>query len=315
MHLNNKRILLTGACGFIGQEMTRQIISRQPADFITIDKMSYMSSDEFHSANGIPVYKIDICSDAAAKLIGEFKPDIVINMAAESSVDVSIVNPDIFLESNVRGVTNLMSAVLKLEAVPLFVQISTDEIYGDKLSGWSVEDDPRMASSPYSASKAAAELFVEAYGRTYNLPYLMTRSSNNYGPYQHHEKLIPRIIQNILAGKKIPVYGNGLMERDWIISSENCYGIISIIEHYAKNDVYNVGGNKTTTNIEIIRRICKIMNVDEHDFIEFVEDRKGHDKRYAISCDKIKNHTGWTPKTSLDNGLKLTVEWYRAKHG
>lgn len=312
MLLENKRILLTGSCGFICQEMTRQILAKNPSDFITIDKMSYMSNDDFHVANDIPVHKIDICSDAAANLIVEFKPDIVMNMAAESSVDVSITDPDIFLESNVRGTTNLMNACLKLETLPLFYQCSTDEIYGDKLKGWSVEDDPRMASSPYSASKTAAEHFVEAYGRTYKLPYLITRSSNNYGPYQHHEKLIPRIIQNILAGRKIPVYGDGLMERDWITSFDNCDGIISAIEHYTKNDVYNVGGYKTTTNIEIIRRICSIMDVNYNDFIEFVPDRKGHDLRYAISCDKIRAHTGWSPKTSLDDGLRTTIEWYKS---
>ena len=313
MLISNKRIILSGSAGFIGNEMTRQILAKNPSDFVTIDKMSYMSDDTFHIANNIPVHKIDICSISASELIAEFKPDIIIHAAAESSVDVSISDPDLFVRSNVFGTTNLLNAAIKLTNMPLFVNIGTDEVYGDKLSGSSIESDPRMAYSPYSASKAAAELFVESYGRTYNLPYLMTRSSNNYGPYQHHEKLIPRIIQNILAGRKIPVYGAGNQSRDWITSSDNCEGIISAIEHYSGNDVFNVGGVKDTTNLEIIRRICHIMNVDYNDFIEFVPDRKGHDMRYNIDCSKIKAHTGWIPKTSLDDGLRTTVESYKSR--
>lgn len=311
MQLSNKRILLSGSCGFIGNEMTRQVLAKNPSEFITIDKMSYMSNDEFHVANGIPVHKIDICSEATANLISEFKPDIIIHAAAESSVDVSITNPNIFVESNVFGTVNILNSILKLSNFDLLLNISTDEVLGDKLSGMSCEDDPRITSSAYSASKCAAEHFVEAYGRTYKLPYITTRSSNNYGPYQHNEKLIPRIIENILAGRKVPVYGSGTNSRDWIFVNDNCKGIISTIEHYNRNDVFHVGTSRDTSNLEIIRRICKIMDVDYFDVVEFVEDRKGHDVRYCLDISKIRSHTGWVPKTSLDDGLRATVEWYK----
>ena len=313
MQLKNKKIILTGSCGFICQEMTRQIFSENPSDFICIDKMSYMSDDTFHKENNIPVHKIDICSEETARLIVEFKPDIIIHAAAESSVDVSINDPSLFVRSNVFGTVNILNAILKMKNMPLLIAISTDEVYGDKLIGWSKEDDPRMASSPYSASKLSAEHFVESYGRTYNLPYLITRSSNNYGPYQHHEKLIPRIIQNILASKKIPVYGQGNQERDWITSKDNCEGIISVIEKYHKNDIFNIGGHETTKNIDIIKQICNLMDVSSDEFITYVEDRKGHDLRYAISCDKVFEATGWAPKTSLEAGLRNTIEWYRSR--
>jgi dTDP-glucose 4,6-dehydratase len=310
MQLKNKRVLLTGAAGFIGNEMTRQILNKEPSEFIAIDKMSYMSNDKFHHENDIPVHKIDISSKEAYDLIIEFKPDILINMAAESHVDISIKNPDLFLESNVRGTTNLMNACLKMESLPLFLQISTDEIYGDKLVGESKEDDSRMASSPYSASKASAELFVESYGRTFNLPYLITRSSNNYGPHQHYEKLIPKVIQNIMDGKRIPVYTPGNQQRQWIHVTDNCEGIISAIEHYKNSDVFNIGGDKVTVNLDLIKSICKLMAVNSDKYIVYVNDRPGHDTRYCISCDKIFNHTGWKPKIRLNNGLMSTIEWY-----
>ena len=313
MQLKNKRILGTGFLGFIGNEMTRQVLGKDPSDFIVIDKMSYMSDDTFHKKNDIAVHKINICSEEAARLIIEFKPDIVCNMAAESHVDVSIRNPDLFLESNVRGTTNLMNASLKMQSLPLFLQISTDEVMGDKLVGASLEDDPRMASSPYSASKASAELFVESYGRTFGLPYLITRSSNNYGPYQHYEKLIPKVIQNIIDGKKIPVYTPGNQSRQWIHVTDNCEGIISAIESYTKNDVFNIGGSEVSVNLDIIKKICELMNVDSNEFIEYVTDRPGHDTRYSVSIDKIKAHTGWAPKISLADGLRDTIEWYRSR--
>ena len=234
-------------------------------------------------------------------------------MAAESSVDVSILNPNIFIDSNVTGTVSLLNAIKDDKEKPLFVQISTDEVYGDKLTGESLESDQRLASSPYSASKASAELFVESYGRTYGIDYLITRSSNNYGPYQHHEKLIPRVIKNIQEGKMIPIYGNGMQERDWIYVEDNCKGIISAIENWTKNDVYNIGGVNTTTNLVIIKNICNLLNVDYKKYIEYVEDRPGHDLRYCISCDKIKSLTGWEPKTSLEEGLKKTIGWYRSR--
>jgi dTDP-glucose 4,6-dehydratase len=309
MLLKNKKVILTGGCGFIGNTMSQMLHSSELKDLVVIDKMSYVSNDRFHFENKIKVLKEDIQSLSIFKFIKNYKPDVIINMAAESHVDVSIKNPNIFLESNVCGTMNLLNAALTLEAAPIFVQISTDEVYGDVSEGWSKECDPRITSSPYSASKASAELFVESYGRTYGLPYLITRSSNNYGPYQNEEKLIPKIINNILLKKKIPVYGDGRQERDWVYVDDNCSAIIHIIDNFKENNIFNVGGLETTNNLEIIKQICSIMGKDESDFIEFVKDRPGHDRRYAISIDKIKNESGWSPKVDLASGLRQTIEW------
>lgn len=311
--MKNKRIILTGGCGFIGNNFTKTILSNNPADLLVIDKITYVSNKTFHNANNIRVEELDIISNDVYKLIIDFKPDIIVNMAAESHVDVSITNPNIFLQSNVFGTTNLMNAALKLNTMPLFVQISTDEVYGDISAGWSKEHDPRKTSSPYSASKAAAEMFVEAYGRTFGLPYIITRSSNNYGPYQHNEKFIPKAINNIIANKKIPIYGDGLQERDWVYVEDNCNALAIIINNYDKilNETFNIGGIETTTNLNIINDICIAMNVDPHNYIEHVKDRPGHDRRYAISTEKIKKLLEWKPTTSLIDGLKKTIEWYQ----
>jgi dTDP-glucose 4,6-dehydratase len=315
MSLKNKKVILTGGCGFIGNTMSKILHNSELNDLIVIDKMSYVSNDAYHFKNKIKVLKEDIQSSGIFKFIEDYKPDVIINMAAESHVDVSIKNPNIFLESNVCGTMNLLNAALTLETAPIFVQISTDEVYGDVSEGWSKECDPRVTSSPYSASKASAELFVEAYGRTYNLPYLITRSSNNYGPYQNEEKLIPKIINNILLGKKIPVYGDGRQERDWVYVDDNCSAIIHIIDHFKENNIFNIGGLETTNNLEIIKQICSIMNKDESEFIEFVKDRPGHDRRYAISIDKIKNESGWAPTTDLKTGLIKTIDWISSRNG
>jgi len=310
--LKNKKILLTGGCGFIGNVLSAQLLNNGISDFVVVDKMTYVSDKTFHIKNNISVKEIDIISQAAFDLLLEFKPDIVINMAAESHVDRSIEEPDIFLKSNVVGTTNLMNAAIKLETMPLWIQISTDEIYGDIANGWSSESDPRLPSSPYSASKAAAEMFVEAYGRTFKLPYIITRSSNNYGPYQHIEKFIPKTIDNILKDKKVPVYGDGLQERDWIYVEDNCEAIITIMNHATQllNSAFNIGGTATVTNLEILTQVCNILKKDEKKYINFVKDRPGHDRRYAISIEKMKTVFGWSPKTSLHDGLRKTIEWY-----
>lgn len=312
--LNNKKVILTGGCGFIGNTMSKMLVESNLKDLIVIDKMSHVSNDKFHNKNKIKVIKEDIQSKVTYDFILDYKPEVIINMAAESHVDVSIINPNLFLQANVSGAVNLLNASIKLESNPLFVQISTDEVYGDVAEGWSKELDPRVTSSPYSASKASAELFVESYGRTYDLPYLITRSSNNYGPYQNEEKLIPKIINNILLEKKIPVYGDGKQERDWVYVDDNCSAILHLIDTYNGSDIYNVGGLDTTNNLEIIKKICLIMNKDENDFIEFVKDRPGHDRRYAISIQKIKDRSGWQPKIDINTGLIKTVEWISSQH-
>jgi dTDP-glucose 4,6-dehydratase len=312
--LKDKKVILTGGCGFIGNTMSKMLLESNLKDLVVIDKMSYVSNDKFHYENKIKVLKEDIQSEGIYNFILDYKPEVIINMAAESHVDVSIRNPNLFLQANVFGTVNLLNASIKLKSNPLFVQISTDEVYGDVTEGWSKESDPRVTSSPYSASKASAELFVESYGRTYGLPYFITRSSNNYGQYQNEEKLIPKIINNILSGKKIPVYGDGKQERDWIYVEDNCSAILHLIDAYNGSDVYNVGGLETTNNLEIIKQICSIMNKDENDFIEFVKDRPGHDRRYAISIQKIKDRSGWQPKTDLKTGLIKTIGWISSQH-
>lgn len=317
MQISGKKILLTGGCGFIGNTFTKELLKQDVKELLVLDKMTYVSDRKFHDENGIKVEVVDIASEEAFNLVKEFKPDILVNMAAESHVDVSIKNPNVFLQSNVSGTTNLLNAALKLETLPLFFQISTDEVYGDKSSGWSLEDDPRLASSPYSASKVSAEMFVEAYGRTYGLPYLITRSSNNYGPYQYPEKFIPKAITNLLAGKKVPVYGDGKQERDWIHVQDNCRGLLAAmnLSYETGNDsaVFNIGEDKTTTNLEIIQKLCFILDKDPDEVIQFVTDRPGHDRRYAISTSLINSYTDWKPKISLDLGLYKTVEWYKER--
>lgn len=309
MNIKNKKVLATGLCGFIGNALGPQLIKSGAQDLVIIDRMDFMSDRSFYDKNDIPVLKKDICDESVSAFISEYKPDIIIHMAADSHVDRSITNPDDFVKSNVFGTVNLLNASIRMESSPLFVGISTDEVYGDNPFGWSKEGDARKASSPYSASKASAELFIESYGRTYNLPYLITRSSNNYGPFQHSEKFIPKVISNILSVDKIPIYGNGMQERDWIYVDDNASAIMSIINSGVINDVFNIGGLETLTNIQIVNEICNLMNVDPLDYIEFVKDRPGHDKRYAISIEKIEQFCGWKPTTKLTDGLVKTIEW------
>lgn len=318
MQLSKQKILLTGSCGFIGNSLTK-MLWESGVDLVCLDKMTYVSNDKYHNKHRVPLYKYDICSQEAYNLVMAEKFDIVINMAAESHVDVSIKDPNIFVQSNVFGVTNLMNAAIKSETLPLFVQISTDEVYGDIATGWSKESDARKASSPYSASKAAAEHFVEAYGRTYKLPYLITRSSNNYGPYQDAEKFIPKAITNILSGKKVPIYGDGLQERDWIYVEDNCKGIVSTIKNYEfygdwhSKEIFNIGGDKTYTNLEILSTISEMMNKETEDIFEYVTDRPGHDRRYAIDKSLIEGYAGWKASKSLEDGLAETIQWYKER--
>lgn len=316
MITSGKKVLLTGGCGFIGNTMSRLLLEERVDDLLVVDKMSYVSNREFHDKEKIRVEQLDICSSEAYQLVLDYKPDIIINMAAESHVDVSISNPDVFLKTNVNGTTNLMNAALKLETVPFFVQISTDEVYGDIDEGLSKEEDPRKTSSPYSASKASAEMFVEAYGRTFNLPYLITRSSNNYGPYQHTEKFVPKAITHLLAGKRVPVYDRGLNQRDWIHVEDNCWGVLGAMANTfdtSSKRVYNIGCGQPVHNITIVKKLAFLLDVHLDDAIEFVTDRPGHDFRYALDASRLQSVCFWKPRISLDLGLAKTVEWYRAR--
>ena len=246
------------------------------------------------------------------KVFEEEKPDIVVNFAAESHVDRSIENPEIFLQTNIIGTGVLMDACRKY-GVKRYHQVSTDEVYGDlpldRPDLFFVEDTPLKPSSPYSASKSSADLLVMAYHRTYHLPTTISRCSNNYGPFHFPEKLIPLMIINVLHGKKLPVYGDGLNVRDWLYVRDHASAIDRIIRNGQEGEIYNVGGHNERANIDVVKAILKVLGKGE-DAIEYVTDRKGHDRRYAIDPAKIKRELGWEPETPFDEGIKITIDWY-----
>ena len=250
------------------------------------------------------------------ELIKEF--DAVVNWAAESHVDRSISNPYVFIESNVLGVYTILEAIRKVNPEVRLVHIGTDEVYGDIERGSFTEEDRLMPSSPYSASKAAGDMLVLGYARTYNLNASITRCTNNYGPYQFPEKLIPLMILNALEGKGLPVYGDGLHVRDWLYVRDHCTAIWAIMNHGTRGETYNVGGASEMENIRIVEMVCDLVDelaaspVDNprRELIEFVKDRPGHDRRYAIDFSKLKGELGWSPKESLESGMRKTVIWY-----
>lgn len=316
--MTKETIVVTGGAGFIGSNFIYYMLDKYPeSKIICIDILTYagnMSTLEEAMKNPNFVFKkLDICDvEGVDKLFEEEKPDIVVNFAAESHVDRSIRTPDIFVKTNISGTQNLMNASRK-HGVKRYHQVSTDEVYGDlpldKPDLFFTEKTPLHASSPYSASKAGADLLVLAYFRTYGLPVTISRCSNNYGPYHFPEKLIPLMIINALEGKKLPVYGDGLNVRDWLYVKDHCRAIDLIIHNGKVGEVYNVGGHNERSNIEIVKAICKKLGKSE-DMIEFVEDRKGHDRRYAIDPTYIHDELGWLPETKFEDGLSETVDWY-----
>lgn len=312
------KILVTGGAGFIGVNFILYMMKKYPNNkVICVDKLTYAgnmaSLSSVMDSKNFKFVKEDICSRKnICKLFGEERPDVVVNFAAESHVDRSIASPEIFLRTNIIGTSVLMDACLEY-GVKRFHQISTDEVYGDlpldRPDLKFTESTPLHTSSPYSSSKASADLLALSYFRTYGLPVTISRCSNNYGPYQFPEKLIPLMIIKALNDEPLPVYGNGENVRDWIFTSDHCRAIDSII-HFGKNgEVYNVGGNCEMKNIDIVKFICKYLGKSQK-LITYVSDRKGHDLRYAIDYSKIKNELGWTPKVSFEKGLEQTIEWY-----
>lgn len=257
--------------------------------------------------------KIDICNRAEVyALFEEEKPDVVVNFAAESHVDRSIESPEVFLQTNIIGTSVLMDACREY-GIKRFHQISTDEVYGDlpldRPDLYFTENTPLHTSSPYSSSKASADLLVQAYHRTYGLPVTISRCSNNYGPYQFPEKLIPLMIANALADKPLPVYGQGLNVRDWLYVEDHCKVVDLILQRGKVGEIYNIGGHNEKQNIDIVKIICRELGKSE-DLITYVADRKGHDMRYAIDPEKIHHDLGWLPETSFENGIKKTIQWY-----
>ena len=314
------KIIITGGCGFIGSNFIFFMKKLHPDyEMLCIDKLTYAGNLEtLAPVMNDPMFKF-ICADIAdRKAIYDIfdceKPDVVVNFAAESHVDRSIENPSIFLETNVMGTQVLLDACRK-SGIKRYHQVSTDEVYGDlpldRPDLFFTEQTPLHTSSPYSASKASADLLCNAYHRTFGLPITISRCSNNYGPYQFPEKLIPLMIANVLEDKKLPVYGEGLNVRDWLYVDDHCSAIDLILEKGKVGQVYNIGGHNEMRNIDIVKKIIGILNKPE-DLIVFVTDRKGHDMRYAIDPTFIHSELGWLPTTKFEEGIQKTVEWYLA---
>lgn len=334
----SRKILVTGGAGFIGSAVIRHIIENTRHSVINVDKLTYAGNlESLISVSNSKRYcfeRVDICDyPELVRVFGEHQPDAVMHLAAESHVDRSIQGPAAFIQTNVVGTCTLLEAAKEYltsldqerRSIFRFHHISTDEVYGDL-----GPDDPAFVettayapSSPYSASKAAADHLVRSWVRTYSFPALITNCSNNYGPYQYPEKLIPLVILSALEGKPLPVYGKGENIRDWLYVDDHARALCLILERGRLGETYNIGGHCELKNIDVVNKICEILNrirpvktegkssvSDYHRLISFVSDRPGHDRRYAINADKIKNELGWIPEETFESGLQKTVEWY-----
>ena len=307
------RILVTGGAGFIGSNFIRYMVNKYSEyEIINLDDLTYCGNLEnlkdIENKDNYSFVKGNICDKAVVDELVE-KSDYVINFAAESHVDRSISDPEIFIKSNVLGTQVLLNAA-KQYGVEKYIQISTDEVYGSLgKTGYFKETTPLQPNSPYSASKASGDLITRSYGETFGLPINITRCSNNYGPFQFPEKLIPLMISNALEDKKLPVYGDGKNVRDWLHVYDHCQAIDLVLHDGKLGEVYNIGGNNEKQNIEIVKLILSQLDKDES-LIEFVTDRLGHDRRYAIDSNKIQNDLGWIPKYSFDVGIEQTIQWY-----
>ena len=308
------KLLVTGGAGFIGSNFIRYILGKYPDYKITnVDKLTYCGNlDNLKEVEGCERYKFIKCDICDAKKIDEIfqeeKPDFVVNFAAETHVDRSILAPDAFVKTNFLG-THILLEKAKKFGIERFLHISTDETYGSIREGKFKEDDVLLPNSPYSASKASADLLARSYYKTFGLPVLITRSSNNFGPYQYPEKIIPLFVANVLENKKVPLYGNGLNVRDWIYVLDNCEGIDTVLHNGEAGEIYNIGGGNEISNLELTKIVLKELGKDES-HIEYVKDRPGHDFRYALDIKKIKN-IGWRPRHTFEEAIRKTVKWYK----
>lgn len=312
------KILVTGAAGFIGSNFVFHMRKAHPEyDIIALDSLTYAGNLEtlapVMEEDYFTFVRCDITDrEGVRKVFEEHHPDVVVNFAAESHVDRSIEDPGVFLRTNILGTQVLMDACREF-GIRRFHQVGTDEVYGDlpldRPDLFFTEDLPLQASSPYSASKASADLLTMAYHRTYGLPVTISRCSNNYGPYQFPEKLIPLMIANALADKPLPVYGTGENVRDWLYVEDHCRAIDMILENGKVGEVYNIGGHNERSNLDVVKTILKQLGKPES-LITFVGDRKGHDLRYAIDPSKIHGELGWMPETKFDDGICQTIDWY-----
>jgi dTDP-glucose 4,6-dehydratase len=312
--MGNTCILVTGGCGFIGSNFIRHMLSKYPYSIINLDKLTYAGNlenlKEIENDSRYTFIKGDIANEAdIERIFSSSEIDIVINFAAESHVDRSIMDPGAFIKTNIIGTFNLLETVKK-GRVKRFIQVSTDEVYGSLgKEGKFREDTPLAPNSPYSASKASADMLAMAYYKTYRAPVMITRCSNNYGPYQFPEKLIPLVITNALVDMELPVYGDGMNIRDWIHVLDHCEAIDIVLHKGESGNVYNIGAENERTNIEIVKLILNILGKPET-LIKYVKDRPGHDRRYAIDSTKIKKELGFKTKVSFKMGMEETVAWY-----
>jgi dTDP-glucose 4,6-dehydratase len=314
------KIVVTGGLGFIGSNLIELLLLKNYY-VINIDKVTYSSNfyntKEFLKNKNYKFIKCDIGNKKIEQIFNKYKPSGIFNLAAETHVDRSIDSPKSFIDSNILGVYNILEVFRdfsKKNPKTKLIHISTDEVYGDIISGRSDENYPYRPSSPYAASKASSDHLVSSYVRTYKIPAIVTNCSNNYGPKQHPEKLIPKLIYNIFNNKPLPIYGKGTNSREWIYVQDHCEALIKIFEKGKIGNFYNIGSNKNQTNIEICNKLINLANknkiVGKNVKIKFVKDRPGHDVRYALNSSKLKNELKWTPKTSLGDGLKKTFAWY-----
>ena len=306
-------LLVTGGLGFIGSNFIRLMLNRHDdCRILNLDAQGFGSNiqnlADYKDDRRYTFFQGDIADSSLVSSLVE-KADLVVNFAAETHVDRSISRPDSFLHSNVNGVFCLLEAIRDHNPSVRYVQISTDEVYGDILRGSSTEDSTLRPSSPYSASKAAGDVFVLAYARTYGLEAMITRCTNNYGPYQFPEKLIPKTIIRAKEGLKIPIYGTGENVRDWIYVTDHCRAVEQVLNRGRRGEIYNISAGEERTNLFIAKFILEMLGKSE-DQIEFVEDRPGHDARYSLDSSRIRKELGWRPERSFEEGLQTTVEWY-----
>ena len=311
------KFLVTGGAGFIGSAFIRLLIDGgRPSQVVNLDKLTYAGNlENLTAVASHACYRFvhgDICDAALVhRVIEELLPDVIVNFAAESHVDRSILSPEPVFETNLRGTLTLLEAA-RLQKVPKFLQVSTDEVYGSIDPPHEADENfPLRASSPYSASKAGADLLALSYFVTFGLPVIVTRASNNYGPYQFPEKLIPLMISNALEDKPLPIYGDGMQVRDWLYVDDHCRAILAAIEHGRPGEIYNVGGGRALPNLEVVRTILSALGKPET-LLQTVKDRPGHDRRYALSSRKLMSETGWQPAMPFEEGLRATIDWYRS---
>jgi dTDP-glucose 4,6-dehydratase len=306
------RILVTGGAGFIGSNFIRLLLSERPGwEVINFDNLTYAGNlESLADVSQNPRYRFikgDIANPEDVKRALDNSVDIVVNFAAETHVDKSLYEPALFLRTNILGTGVLLEYALKV-GVSKFIQISTDEVYGSHTAGKACESDALFPSSPYAASKAGADLICQSYYKTYSFPVIISRSSNNYGPYQFPEKIIPFFVSEAIAGKHLPLYGNGANIRDWLYVEDNCSGILTLVEKGAPGEIYNIGSGSPLDNLSLTKKLLAILGKPES-LIKFVEDRPGHDLRYAVDDSKLRA-LGWAPKRGFEEGLTGTVEWY-----